>query len=63
MRDQIQGAQIFCHTANAVPEGCELSARCNDNEMKRNAEVGLSTQPSILIALTTNKTQESSYKN
>jgi len=36
-RDQIQGARILCHTANAVPEGCVLSVRRNDNEMKRNA--------------------------
>ncbi len=36
-RDQIQGARISCHTANAVPEGCVLSVRRNDNEIKRNA--------------------------
>jgi len=43
---QIQGARILCHSANAVPEGCVLIVRRNDNEMKRNAEVGLFTKPS-----------------
>ncbi len=36
-RDQIQGALILCHTANAEHEGCGLSVHRNDNEMKRNA--------------------------
>ncbi len=45
----MQGTQISCHTADAGPEERVLSERRNDDNIKRNAEVGFFTKPLFSI--------------